>query len=329
MLLLYLKMPTIIMNNLKLDCVLSTTIITKTNILFLNLILLSVLFLVSINSQNFNHANASTSLGESIKQFQENLQSNINKQIQSSTNNNNNNNNCDNNNNIIVQSQTNNNGKNTIISKNLCGILASITSGSTFSNPNLNGIIVSTEFNTTTGIIVNSLFGNWSLTTKDDGFLDFNSLFTRQPIFYTSTDSLLSNNPKNNFNTKNDIAPITSSPANSVDNGINSPLYAETNSNDQMVSTTQQQQKGHDLISYSLSDFNINSIIRQNSDTTFVGKMDVVKETKSMDANRLLKKDAFYNVGASLSILNNRVVIINFDSQTTLFNDFKYTPLVG
>src|SRR5919112_545392 len=232
MLLLYLKMPTIIMNNLKLDCVLSTTIITKTNILFLNLILLSVLSLVSINSQNFNHANASTSLGESIKQFQENLQSNINKQIQSSTNNNNNNNNCDNNN-------------------------------------------------------------------------------------------------KNNFNTKNDIATITSSPANSVDNGINSPLYAETNSNDQMVSTTQKQQKGHDLISYSLSDFNINSIIRQNSDTTFVGKMDVVKETKSMDTNRLLKKDAFYNVGASLSILNNRVVIINFDSQTTLFNDFKYTPLVG
>jgi hypothetical protein len=279
------------------------------------------LFLISINIQNFNHANASTNLGESIKQFQENLQSNINKQIQSSTNNNNNDNNCDSNNSISIQSQTNNNGKNKIISKNLCGNLSSITSDSFFSNSNLKGVILSTEYNTTTGIIVNSLFGNWSLTTKDDGSFDFKSLFIRHPIFYTPTDAFFS---------KNDIAPITNSLSNSANNGTNSPLYAEDNSNDQMVRATQQhQQKGHDLISYSLSNFNVNSIIQQNSDVTFVGKIDAVKEIKSMDTNRILKKDSFYNVGASLSILNNRVLIINFDGQTTLYNDFKNIPLAG
>lgn len=173
------------MTNMKLVPVSSITIMPKTTSFLLFLFLLSSFSLISINvQQRINYANASPTLEESIEEFQENLQSNINKQIQSSSSKNNNNS-CDSDgNNISFQSQTNNNGKNTIISKNYCGNLSSIQSGSSSSNVNLQGAIVSTEFNKTTGIIVTSLFGNWSLTTKDDGSNDFESTFIKQPVFY-------------------------------------------------------------------------------------------------------------------------------------------------
>jgi len=294
------------MNNLKLDLASPIATRTKTKSFFLIVILLPLLMFLSINFQSFNYAYASSSLGESIQQFQEDLQSSINKQIQSSSSNNNNNNNnkCDSNNNISFQSQTNNNGRNTIISKNFCGNLASIKSASSFSNANLKGVIVSAEYNATTGTVTNSLFGNWSFTKKDDSSNEFNSSFIKQPIFYKSTIGILPNSAKNTFEDK-------------------------TNNLDNPTDSTAQQQKGHSLISYSLSNFNVNSIIQQNSDTTFKGKMDVVKERKSLDTNHLYEKDAFYNIDASVSILNNSTLIISFDSQTTLSNDFKNIPLVG
>ena len=280
------------MNIIKPGTVSSMTTITKTTSSFycLILILLSLFSFVSINVQNISYAHASSTLGESIQQFQENLQSSINKQIQSSTSNNNDNR-CDGNNNISFQSQTNNNGKNTIVSENYCGDLSSIRLDSSSSNVNLKGVIVSTEYNKTTGIIVTSLFGNWSLTTKGDGSSDFESAFTKKPVFYDLTDDALSNTAK--------------------------------------ATQRQQQQQGYDIISYKLSNFNTNSIIQQNSDMAFKGKMDVAEERRSLGSNQPYEKNTFYNIDASISILNNRTLLISFDSQTALFDEFKDIPLVG
>ncbi|MEJ7642115.1 MAG: hypothetical protein WKF36_07960, partial [Candidatus Nitrosocosmicus sp.] len=163
----------------------------KTKSFFLILILLPSFF-VSMGFQTFNHANASSNLGESIDQFRNNLQSSIDKEIQSNTNNNNNIN-CDSNTNFSVQSQTNNNGQTTSTSKTSCGASTSTISSLSLNNVNLKGAIVSAEYNTTTGVIVNSLFGNWSLTTRDGNFNGFNSSFTKQPVFYNSNNAVISN----------------------------------------------------------------------------------------------------------------------------------------
>ncbi|MGN6629012.1 MAG: hypothetical protein ACTHKJ_03950, partial [Candidatus Nitrosocosmicus sp.] len=110
-----------------------------------NLVSLFGLFLVSFiffgPIQNLNQANAQNSLGQAIQQFNNNLQSSINKQVQSqlnnaaqSNNNNNNNNNC-NGNNLSVQSQTTINGQTTSTSKSSCN--GSTSFGTTSNNANL------------------------------------------------------------------------------------------------------------------------------------------------------------------------------------------------
>src|SRR3954454_2565047 len=81
--------------------------IDTTKIFVSGLLLISFLFIFG-SIQNMDQANAQPSLGQSIQQFQNNLQSNINKEIQSnlnkglqsSINNNNNNNNCNGSNNL-------------------------------------------------------------------------------------------------------------------------------------------------------------------------------------------------------------------------------------
>ncbi len=309
----------------------------KTKSFFLILILLPSLF-VSTGVQTFNHANASSNLGESIDQFRNNLQSSIDKQIQSNTNNNNNVN-CDSNTNFSIQSQTNNNGQTTSTSKTSCGVSTSTISSLSLNNVNLKGAIVSTEYNTTTGVIVNSLFGNWSLTTRDGNFNGFNSSFTKQPVFYNSNNAILSNSTADTSSNNvlagnaNLIAPNTNTNGNPIAGSKNNDAILSVSSlrtgfNNQTQSTIENQQDSN-LTFYDLSNFRVNAINQQNNDTTYHGKIDVVREVQSLDTGRPDETNTFKDINTSVSILGNRVLVINFDNQTKLLNEFTDIPLVG
>ncbi len=309
----------------------------KTKSFFLILILLPSFF-VSIGFQTFNHANASSNLGESIDQFRNNLQSSIDKEIQSNTNNNNNVN-CDSNTNFSVQSQTNNNGQTTSTSKTSCGVSTSTISSLPLNNVNLKGTIVSAEYNTTTGVIVNSLFGNWSLTTRDGNFNGFNSSFTKQPVFYNSNNAILSNSTADTSSNDilagntNPIAPNTNTNANPIAGSNNNGAFLSVSSlgtgfNNQTQSTIGSQQDSN-LTSYDLSNFRVNTINQQNNDTTYHGKMDVVREVQSLDTDRPDETNTFKDINTSVSILGNRILVINFENQTKLLNEFTDIPLVG
>ncbi len=313
----------------------------KTKSFFLILILLPSFF-VSIGFQTFNLANASSNLGESIDQFRNDLQSSIDKEIQSNTNNNNNVN-CDSNTNFSIQSQTNNNGQTTSTSKTSCGVSTSTISSLSLNNVNLKGVIVSAEYNTTTGVIVNSLFGNWSLTTRDGNFNGFNSSFTKQPVFYNSNNAVLSNSnadtSSNNVlaGNANPVAPNTNTNANPNANpvagsknndAILSVSSLGTGFNNQTQSTIENQQDSN-LTSYDLSNFRVNAINQQNNDTTYHGKIDVVREVQSLDTDRPDETNTLKDINTSVSILGNRILVINFDNQTKLLDEFSDIPLVG
>ena len=325
-----------------LDIISSITTPNKTKSFFLILILLPSFF-VSTGIQSLNNASASPNLGESLDQFQNNLQSSIEEQIQSSTNNNNNNNNvnCDSNNNFSIQSQTNNNGETTSTSRTSCGVSTSTTSSISSSDVNLNGAIVSTEYNTTTGIIINSLFGNWSLTTRDGNSNVFNSSFTKQPVFYNSNNAVISNSSPDT-SSNNVLAPNANANTNSIAPNANANNFTDSTNNEAIQSVSSLRtgfnnqtqsivgnQQDSNLTSYNLSNFRVNSINQQNFDITYQGIIDVVKEVQSLDTDRPDETNTFKDINTSVSILGNRTLVINFDNQTKLFDEFKNIPLVG
>jgi hypothetical protein len=242
-----------------------------------------------MNSQNFFSVNAQNSLNNVIDQSQSNTQSSV------QSNSNSNNGNC--NNNISVQSQTTVNGKTTTTNKNICGDNASVSPSSSSSssgvrpsgNPTLKGIIASAEYAPSGGVIINSVFGNWSLTTQSDNSKDFKASFIIQPINY------------------NNLATSTSNPSN-----LNPQTKTFTN-------TT----------SYLLSNFIANSVTQQNSDITYVGKIDVVQNVHSSDLTRPDETNIFKGKDVSITLLDDRELVINFDKQSNLFDVFKNTPLVG
>lgn len=318
------------------DVISSVITPNKTKSFFLILILLPSFF-VSIGVQTFNPANASSNLGESIDQFRNNLQSSLDKQIQSNTNNNNNVN-CDSNTNFSIQSQTNNNGQTTSTSKTSCGVSTSTISSLSLNNVNLKGAIVSSEYNTTTGVIVNSLFGNWSLTTRDGNFNGFNSSFTKQPVFYNSNNAVLSNSTADTFGNNvlagnaDPIAPNTNTNANPIAGSTNNDAISSvsalgTEFNNQTQSTIGNQQDSN-LTSYDLSNFRVNAINQQNNDTTYHGKIDVVREVQSLDTVRQDETNTFKDINASVSIIDNKILVINFN-QMNLLDEFTNIPLVG
>ena len=295
--------------------------LNKTKIFLLILFLASSLS-ISSSIYNFESANAATSLGQTIQQFQNNLQSNINNQIQSTLNNNLNNNlnsinkgSCVNGNNIVSQSNTNNNGQMST-TQTTCGTSNSFNPSS--SSANIKGIIASSEFDLNTGIIVNSIFGNWSLTTNQNGINDFKSSFIKQPVFYNSVNNILSTPNTNTLATTS--SPNTNTLATTSSNTIST--------NNQTGPTTPDQQNST-ITSYNLSNFRANSINQQNIDITFQGKIDVVKEIKSLNGNIPDQTNIFKDVDISISILNGSILIINFDKQSILFNEFENIPLVG
>jgi hypothetical protein len=244
--------------------------ISTNNILFnkfankktlLVIFLLPILFIAVYNPNFFHYANALNSSNSVIDQSQSNSQSNSNT------------NDC--NNNLSIQSQTNINGKTTTTSKNSCGDNTSFSSTTTSSgNPNLRGLIVSAEYAPNSAVIINSIYGNWSLLTKGDNTKDFKSLFIVKPLYQ----------------------PIKLS-----------------------VNTT----------SYTLSNFISNSVQQQNSDKTYVGKIDVVQNVHSSDIKQPDETNSFKGKNVSISIIGDRVLVINFDKQSNLFDIFKNIPLVG
>lgn len=259
------------------------------------IVILSALLIST--SISLGPANAQLNLDDFMKQTQENIQSTI-----ENSENNNNNNNC--NNNISIQSQTNENGKTTSTTRNTCDDETSSTTTSSnvgsanTADGNVNGTIVSSEYNQETGVIVSSIYGNWSLNTEGNGSKNFSATFTKQPIYLNSTIDTQIATPDN----------ITApAPENS------------TSSNDIIANTS----------SYELSNFVGNSVQQQNNDVTYTGKIDVVEVINSNNSTISDETNNYKGIGVSLTLLDNRVLFINFDTQSPLSNKFTNAPIVG
>lgn len=271
-------------------------IINNAKQLFL-ITLLSVFLISSYISINMNFANAQLNFDDFMKQTQKSIQSTI-----ENSNNNDNNDNNDCNNNISIQSQTNDNGETTSTTRSTCDdkTTTSTTTNNGQSNAlnkDLNGTISSSEINPVNGTVINSLYGNWSLYARDNGSKDFNASFIKQsnhPIDTTAT------------NVTNTITP-SNTPQNNETSGLTS------------TNTT----------SYSLSNFLANSVQQQNSDVTYSGKIDVIKETRSINATVSNETNNFKGVGVSISIADNRILIVNFDSASPLYKEFENIPVIG
>jgi len=251
---------------------------------------------------NIAPVNAQLNLDDFMKQTQDNIQSTI--ESSNNDNNNNNNNNC--NNNISIQSQTNDNGKTTSTTKNTCDDGTTTTTSTNNINSgsgkaNLNGTIAGSEYNQDTGVIINTMFGNWSLITKDNGSKDFNASFVEEPVYYNLAKSIESGN---------DNA--------AVNNNTSSSTQLTDNHND-IGNTT----------SYNLSNFVGNSVQQQNEVVTYAGKIDVIQEIKSSNATISDETNNYKGVGVSISVIDNSVLFVNFDSQTPLFKEFVNIPIVG
>lgn len=281
--------------------------LNKITVLSLTLSLFLLFSLTTLPGiQNLNSATASLSIGQSIQQFQHNLQESINDELRSIFENNrninsNSNSNCDNNNSISIQSQTNNNGITTSSIWNLCDSL----SPSISKNVNLHGKIVSSEYNISTGTIVNSIFGNWSLITTaptaDVGdSIDFNATFIIQPISHN-------------------ISSITLG-----ENNLTASIYTDYNNTESNLNNN-----NNISTKYHLSDFVVNSIQQINNDIVYSGNIDVVKESVSGDANRSTRTNTIDDVSISVSVFNENIMFIQFDNQSKLFDDLGHIPLVG
>jgi hypothetical protein len=219
--------------------------------------------------------------------------------------------------NFSIQTQSSSNGKSETTTKNTCNDGSTLSSSSSSSNGILSdnsgnltmrGTIVSSEYNQKDGVIANSVFGNWSLISKDDHSIDFKSSFTLQPIIYGYNDV---SSPKT-FN-GGVVSPGISN---------NTVVYAGSQSDktkNQYSNTT----------SYSLSNFNVYSVQQQNSDKTYSGYIDVAQVVHSNDLKKPDQTKIYKKTSVSISIMDSSVLFINFDKNSNLFDEFKDIPLVG
>jgi hypothetical protein len=217
--------------------------------------------------------------------------------------------------NFYIQTQSSNNGKTGTATKSTCNdesSLSSSSSGGILSdkrdNLTLLGTIVSSEYDQKDGVIVNSVFGNWSLVSKNDYPIDFKSSFTLQPVLYGYNNA---SSPK----TFNDVVGL---PA--VSN--NTDVSAATN-----LDQTQKQHSNTTL--FSLSNFNVYSVQQQNSDNAYSGYIDVVQDVHSNDLKKPDQTKIYKRTGVSISIMDYNVLFINFDKNSHLYDEFKNIPLVG
>jgi hypothetical protein len=217
--------------------------------------------------------------------------------------------------NFSIQTQSSNNGKTETATKSSCNDESSLSSrsgGGTLSdnshNLTLLGTIVSSDYDQNDGIIANSVFGNWSLISKDDYPIDFKSSFTLQPILcgYNNVSS-----PK----TFNDDVVLPG-----VSNNTTVPAAPH-------LDETQKQYSNTTL--FSLSNFNVYSVQQQNSDKTYSGYIDVIQDMHSNDLKKPDQTKIYKRTGVSISIMDHNVLFINFDKNSHLFDEFKNIPLVG
>jgi hypothetical protein len=275
--------------------------VSKCKFIFL---ILPILMVSTSLAFNIAPVNAQLNLDDFMKQTQDNIQSTIESSNNDNNNNNNNNNNC--NNNISIQSQTNDNGKTTSTTKNTCDDGTTTTTSTNNINSgsgkaNLNGTIAGSEYNQDTGVIINTMFGNWSLITKDNGSKDFNASFIEEPVYYNLAKSIESGND------------------NAAVNNNTSSSTQLTDNHDDIGNTT----------SYNLSNFVGNSVQQQNEVVTYTGKIDVIQEIKSSNATISDETNNYKGVGVSISVIDNSVLFVNFDSQTPLSKEFVNIPIVG
>lgn len=267
-----------------------------------SLFLVTLLTLFSISTSlliNVGIVNAQLNFDDFMKQTQDNIQSTIEK----NNNNNNNNDNC--NSNISIQSQTNDNGKTTSTTRNSCDdkTTTSTSTNNGQSNGisgNLNGTISSSEIDQNNGTVINSLYGNWSLYSRDNGSKDFNATLTQQPYRDLGASTIDVNK--------------TISPTSILQNNNNNKTSDLTLKN---TST------------YELSNFQSNSVQQQNNDVTYSGKINVIQEINSNNATVSDETNNFNAVGVSISIIDNKILIVNFDSQSPLYKEFENIPIVG
>ena len=69
--------------------------------------------------------------------------------------------------------------------------------------------------------------------------------------------------------------------------------------------------------------------MQQDSDITYKGTIDAIEKNLSSGINSSATTNTFKEAKASISILDGRILVINFDKQTSLFNEFRNIPLVG
>lgn len=243
------------------------------------------IFFTLIASNGISNANASNFMQDILKQAQSNIQTSSN------------NNDCSNN--VSVQTQTNDNGKTTTTNKSFCG---NSGSSSNPTNDNMHGSIVSAEYNNATGLIANSVYGNWSFSSHSDGKRDFVASFTKQPISYVLTNSIGEKNTNSNLSNKTS--------ENKDKTHLSGTLFSNTSS-------------------YKITNFAITSTQQQNSYTTYQGKVDVSQETKSSDPKVPDETNNYNDIGFSFTIIDGKTVILNFDKQSKLYEQFVNTPLVG
>ncbi len=176
------------------------------------------------------------------------------------------------------------------------------------------------------------------MTTAGGDSNSFNSSFTKQPVFYNSTGAVLSDSTTDASDSNilapnaNTIAPNANTsnfkPTNNESIQLVSSLGTESSNLTQSIIENQQDSNSN-LTTYNLSNFRVNSISQQNFDTTYKGLIDVVKEVQSLDTDRPDETNTFKDINTSVSILGNRILVVNFDNQTKLFDEFKNIPLVG
>jgi hypothetical protein len=267
----------------------------KMPLILLSAFLLSIM-LVSVNGPYFYLVNAYVSANSFAMQSQSGAIGN----------------NCASN--FYIQTQSSNNGKTGTATKSTCNDESSLSSSSSGilsdkrDNLTLLGTIVSSEYDQKDGVIVNSVFGNWSLTTKNGYPIDFKSSFTLQPILYGYNN--------------------VSSPK-TFNDGVVLP-GASNNTTVSAAPNLDQTQKQHSNITlFSLSNFNVYSVQQQNSDNAYSGYIDVVQDVHSNDLKKPDQTKIYKRTGVSISIMDYRFLFINFDKNSHLFDEFKNIPLVG
>jgi hypothetical protein len=220
-------------------------------------------------------------------------------------------NNCSSN--FSIQTQSSNNGKTGTATKSTCNDESSLSSSSSILSDNshdltLMGTIVSSEYDQKDGVIVNSVFGNWSLTTKNGYPIDFKSSFTLQPILYGYNNA-------------------------SSQKTFNDDVVLPGVSNNTTVSAAphldRTQKQYSDTTLFSLSNFNVYSVQQQNSDNAYSGYIDVVQDVHYNDLKKPDQTKIYKRTGVSISIMDYNVLLINFDKNSHMFDEFKNIPLVG